>query len=87
MAKGLKNPQIELFLFYFYFFAEYFDTRANGIFVLYNKTLGSLQSCVIPALFYVDNVFMLPVGFSEWKITNGHPILTILFKNVLIIRG
>ena len=26
---------------------------------------------------------MLPVGLSEWKITDVHPIPTILFKNVL----
>ena len=26
--------------------------------------------------------FVLPVGLWEWKITNVHPILTTLFKNV-----
>ena len=27
---------------------------------------------------------MLPVGLCEWKITNAHPILTVMVKNVLI---
>ena len=27
---------------------------------------------------------MLPVGLCEWKTTNVHPILTIMFKSVLI---
>ena len=27
--------------------------------------------------------FMLPVGLYEWKITNGHLILTTMFKNAL----
>ena len=26
---------------------------------------------------------MLPVGLCEWKTTNVHPILTIMFKSVL----
>ena len=26
---------------------------------------------------------MLPVGLNEWKITNEHPVLTIMFKNPL----
>ena len=26
---------------------------------------------------------MLPVGLCEWKITNVHPILAIMFKNLL----
>ena len=28
-----------------------------------------------------DSVFMLPVGLCEWKITNLHPILTVIFKD------
>ena len=27
---------------------------------------------------------MLPVGLCKWKTTNVHPILTIMFKSVLI---
>ena len=26
---------------------------------------------------------MLPVGLCEWKITNIHPILTAMYKNIL----
>ena len=29
------------------------------------------------------NLFVLPVGLCEWKITTAQPILTIMFKNVL----
>ena len=28
-------------------------------------------------------MFMIPVGMCEWKITNAHTILAIMFKNVL----
>ena len=28
---------------------------------------------------------MLPVGLYEWKMTTAHPILTIMFKNILRI--
>ena len=29
------------------------------------------------------SVFMFPDGLCEWKITNLHPILTIIFQNIL----